>query len=71
MTNPEYTRLRVLYSDMLGFARGKYIPMAMATGQVSYSIAIFGVGYDRALIPAPGADVLDGLGDMRAVYNPE
>ena len=71
MTNPEYDRLRVLYPDMFGFARGKYIPMAAATGHVSYSIAIFGVGYDRALIPAPGADVLDGLGDMRAVYDPE
>ncbi len=71
MTKPEHTRLRVLYPDMFGFARGKYIPMASATGEVSFSIAIFGVGYDRALIPAPGAEVLEGLGDFRAIYDPE
>ncbi len=71
MTKPEHTRLRVLYPDMFGFARGKYIPMASATGEVSFSIAIFGVGYDRALIPAPGAKVLEGLGDFRAIYDPE
>ena len=71
MANPDHTRVRVLYSDMFGFARGKYIPMAAATGEVGFSIAIFGVGYDRALIPAPGAEVLDGLGDFRAVYDLE
>ncbi len=71
MTKPEHARLRVLYPDMFGFARGKYIPMASATGEVSFSVAIFGVGYDRALIPAPGAEVLEGLGDFRAIYDPE
>ena len=69
MTNPEHTRVRVLYSDMFGFARGKYIPMAAATGEAGFSIAIFGVGYDRALVPAPGAEVLEGLGDFRAAYD--
>jgi glutamine synthetase len=68
MLSPDYHRLRVLYPDVFGFARGKYIPISAATGEVSYSVGIFGVGYDRALIPAPGAQLLDGLGDMRAVY---
>lgn len=71
MAELAYDRLRVLYPDVFGFARGKYIPAAAATGEVSYSVGIFGVGYDRALIPAPGAQLLDGLGDMRAVYDLE
>ncbi|MDH3755395.1 MAG: glutamine synthetase family protein [Acidimicrobiia bacterium] len=71
MGSPDYERIRVLYPDVFGFARGKYVPIAAATGQMNFSIAIFGVGYDRALIPAPGADVLHGLGDMTAVYDLE
>lgn len=44
MANLDHTRVRVLYPDMFGFARGKYIPVAAATGEVGFSIAIFGVG---------------------------
>ena len=49
MNGSEYSRLRVLYPDMLDFARGKYIPVAAATGKVSHSVGIFVVGYDREL----------------------
>ena len=64
-----YRRIRVLFPDQYGFARGKYVPAAAAGQDVSFSVTIFGVGYDRDLIPAPGAEVLEGMGDMTAHYS--
>ena len=61
-------RIRVLFADQFGFARGKYVPAAAATGEVGFSVTIFGVGYDRDLIAAPGAAVLEGMGDLTARY---
>ncbi len=63
-----YRRIRVLFPDQYGFARGKYVPASAAGDDVSFSTTIFGVGYDRDLIPAPGAEVLEGMGDMTAHY---
>ncbi len=63
-----FRRIRVLFPDQYGFARGKYVPVSAAGDDVSFSVGIFGVGYDRDLIPAPGAEVLEGLGDMHARY---
>ena len=62
-------RIRVLFADQFGFARGKYVPAAAVTGEVGFSVTIFGVGYDRDLIPAPGAEVLEGMGDLSALYS--
>ena len=62
-------RIRVLFADQFGFARGKYVPAAATTGEVGFSVTIFGVGYDRDLIPAPGAEVLEGMGDLSALYS--
>ena len=62
-------RIRVLFADQFGFARGKYVPAAAVTGEVGFSVTIFGVGYDRDLIPAPGAEVLEGMGDLNARYS--
>ncbi len=70
MNVTELNRIRVLFPDTFGFARGKYIPVAEATGELNFSRTVFGIGYDRDLIPAPGASVLEGMGDIRAIYNP-
>ena len=66
MNVTELNRIRVLFPDTFGFARGKYIPVAEATGELNFSRTVFGIGYDRDLIPAPGASVLEGMGDIRA-----
>jgi|GEM_PF-2981706 glutamine synthetase len=63
-------RIRVLFPDTFGFTRDKYVPVAEATGESNFSRTVFGIGYDRDLIPAPGATVLEGIGDIRAIYNP-
>jgi len=70
MNAVDLDRIRVLFPDTFGFARGKYVPIAEATGELNFSVAVFGIGYDRDLIPAPGAAVLEGMGDIKAIYNP-
>ena len=70
MASVDLDRLRVLFPDTFGFARGKYVPIAEATGGLNFSLTAFGIGYNRDLIPAPGAAVLEGMGDIRAIYNP-
>ncbi len=62
-------RIRVLFADHFGFARGKYVPAEAVTGEVGFSVTIFGVGYDRDLTPAPGTEVLAGMGDFSAHYS--
>lgn len=64
-----HKRIRVLFPDQYGFARGKYISGVAAGSGVSFSTTIFGVGYDRDLIPAPGAEVLEGMRDMMAYHS--
>ena len=64
MNTVDLDRVRVLFPDTFGFARGKYIPIAEATGELNFSVTVFGIGYDRELIPAPGAAVLEGMGDF-------
>ena len=61
-------RLRVLFCDHLNIVRGKYVPWRGRDGGARFCRGTFGVGYDKDLIPAPGATVLEGLPDMEAVY---
>jgi len=61
-------RLRVLFCDHLNIVRGKYVPWRGRDGGARFCRGTFGVGYDKDLIPAPGASVLEGLPDMEAVY---
>ena len=66
-TSPE--RLRLLFCDHLAIARGKYIPWREGRGGAArFCRGTFGVTYEKELIPAPGAAVLDGLPDMEAVF---
>lgn len=66
----DYDRIRVLWPDHLGLARGKYLPVHLAEQGTGHCISTFALGYDRSLIPAPGAYLLEGLPDVVATFDP-
>ena len=63
-------RLRLLFCDHLNLARGKYLPADKMDedGSTRLAQALFGVHFDRDLLPAPGSRMLEGAPDMLAVY---
>ncbi|MDE0202771.1 MAG: glutamine synthetase family protein, partial [Rhodospirillaceae bacterium] len=66
----DYERIRVLFCDHLNLARGKYVPRAMAeSGSLRHCVGVYAVDYERALIPAPGSGVPEGLPDMEATFD--
>lgn len=67
----DYDRIRVLWPDHLGLARGKYLPVHLAEQGTGHCITTFALGYDRSLIPAPGAYLLEGLPDVVASFDPD
>lgn len=60
-----YRRVRMLWPDHLGLARGKYLPTRRAEHGSGFCVTTFGLTYDRDIIPAPGAHMLDGLRDVQ------
>ena len=68
MTDARFRRIRALWPDHLGLARGKLLlPGAAATG---HCLATFALGFDREMDAYPGSGLLEGLPDMRAVFDP-
>ena len=68
MTDAPFRRIRALWPDHLGLARGKVLlPGAAATG---HCLATFALGFDREMDAYPGSGLLEGLPDMRAVFDP-
>jgi glutamine synthetase len=67
----EYKRIRVLFPDHLGLARGKYIPSAQANRGPRHCISTFALAYDRSMTPAPGAKMLEGLPDCELNFSLE
>ena len=66
----DYERIRVLFCDHLNLARGKYVPRALAeAGTLRHCIGVYAVDYERALIPAPGSGIPEGLPDMEAAFD--
>ena len=63
-------RLRLLFCDHLNLARGKYLPAdkMKADGASRFSQSLYGVHFDRDLLPSPGSRMMDGAPDMVAVY---
>jgi glutamine synthetase len=63
-------RLRLLFCDHLNIARGKYLPAEKmeADGASRLAQALYGVHFDRDLLPAPGCRMMEGAPDMQAVY---
>ncbi len=65
-------RLRLLFCDHLGLARGKYLPASkIGDGASRFAQATYALTYGKDLIPAPGAKMLEGMPDMDAVYKAE
>ncbi len=65
----EFNRLRVLWPDHLGLARGKYVPAKLAANGVRHCTGLWALGYDRQMTPdTPGAHWNDGLPDLEATY---
>ncbi len=67
----EYDRLRLLWPDHLGLARGKYLTPAKADDGTAHCITLFTLGYDREMIPHDGGLFWEGLPDCDAVFENE
>ena len=65
----DWDRIRVLWPDHLGLARGKYLPARLASKGTSHCVSVFALGYDRSMAPAPGAYLLEGLPDMQVSFD--
>ena len=66
-----YRRVRMLWPDHLGLARGKYLPTRRAEAGSGFCVTTFGLTYDRDIVPAPGAHMLDGLRDVHGTVDPD
>lgn len=62
-------RVRVLWPDHLGLARGKYIPASLAAKGTRHCTGTWALAYDRSMTPeTPGSYWNEGLPDFDAVY---
>ncbi len=68
MKQKQWDRLRLLWPDHLGLARGKYLPARLAHKGTSHCVTSFALGYDRSMVPAPGAYLLEGLPDLQVSF---
>jgi glutamine synthetase len=50
-----YDRVRFLWPDHLGLARGKYLSPARAAEGSNHCVALFSLQLNRVMIPHPGA----------------
>lgn len=66
--SPEYDRLRLLWPDHLGLARGKYLTPEKASAGTAHCISLFTLGYDREMIPHDGGFFWKGLPDCDAIF---
>ena len=58
-------RLRAVFCDHLSIMRGKYLPASkLADSETRFCRSTFGVHYDKDLLNAPGAMMMQGLPDM-------
>lgn len=64
-----FDRMRMMWPDHLGLARGKYMPTHLVEGGTGFCVTTFAMSYDRELVPAPGAHMLTGLRDVEATID--
>jgi len=65
-------RLRALFCDHLSILRGKYLPASKITdASTRFCRSNFGVHYDKDLLDAPGAMMMQGLPDMELHWKAE
>ncbi len=63
-----YKRVRALFPDHHGLARGKYIPHHLSEDDTRHCISLFALALDRTMTPAPGAMLLEGLPDINLEF---
>lgn len=66
-----YDRIRVLFPDHLGLARGKYLPREHADRGTAHCLSLFALGYDRVMTPHDGSHMLAGLPDFEVTFSPD
>lgn len=64
----DYHRIRALFPDHLGLARGKYLPAHLAHKGTRHCLSTFALEFDRTMVPAPGAKLLEGLPDCDLTF---
>ncbi len=65
-----FDRVRVLWPDHLGLARGKYVPASLADQGARHCTGTWALAYDRTMTPeTPGSYWNEGLPDFDAVYD--
>lgn len=65
----EYDRVRLLWPDHLGLARGKYLTPEKAETGTAHCITLFTLGFDREMIPHDGGLFWNGLPDCDATFD--
>jgi glutamine synthetase len=55
LSETKYDRVRYLWPDHLGLARGKYLSFARAAEGSNHCVAVFSLQLNRVMIPHPGA----------------
>lgn len=65
----DFDRIRVLWPDHLGIARGKYIPARHADRGTAHCAAVFALGFDKDMTPAPGSYMLEGFPDVETAFD--
>ena len=65
----DFDRVRVLWPDHLGLARGKYVPARLADRGASHCAGVFGQGFHRGVTRAPGAGFEEGFPDLVATFD--
>lgn len=65
-------RLRAVFCDHLSIIRGKYLPNSkIGDDSTRFCRSTFGVHFDRDLLDAPGAMMMQGLPDMELIWKGE
>lgn len=67
----EFDRVRLLWPDHLGLARGKYLTPEKAESGTAHCISLFTLGFDREMIPHDGGLFWNGLPDCDATFDEE
>ena len=67
----DYDRLRLLWPDHLGLARGKYLPKERAERGTAHCITLFSLGFDREMHPFESSMFWKGLPDCDAEFDPD
>jgi len=66
----EFDRVRVLWPDHLGLARGKYVPASLADRGTRHCTGTWALGYDRGMTPGTVGSYWDeGLPDFDATFD--